>query len=232
MRRRKAQMNQITEATEKNPLDRPGQNAEPPITGESMESEGIQYDTHNDDQDGTQQAFKPQKSGHQQAPRTTLRQDIIRLLLKIFGICAVMAFILTFLYGVFQYHDLAMEPAVRDGDLILFYRLDKEYTAGETVVVKYEGENQVRRVVAVAGDEVDITQEGLMVNGAYQSEPRVTGETHRYKDGTDFPVTLKEGQIFVLADNREDAVDSRIYGPVDIKDARGKVMTILRRKDI
>lgn len=206
-----------------NQRDQPTQSTLPLMSKELSRANGAQE---------TSEIQKSQALQVSQVPHTTLLQDIMQLLLKVCGICVVIAVIFTVLYGVFQYNDMTMEPAVRDGDLILFYRVDKEYVAGETVVVEYKGKKQVRRVVAVAGDVVDLTQDGLMINGAYQTEPRVTGETQRYEDGIDFPVTLKEGQIFVLADNREDAVDSRIYGPVNIRDALGKVMTILRRKDI
>lgn len=165
-------------------------------------------------------------------PPTTLAQDIRHLLYKILGICAVVYLIFLSLYGVFQNHDLSMQPAVREGDLVFYYRLDKDFVAGDSVVVEYKGEKQVRRVVAVGGDRVDVTKDGLIINGMQQTEPRAVGETRRYEDGVKFPVTLKKGQVFVLGDNREDTVDSRVYGPVDNKDVCGKVMTILRRKDI
>jgi signal peptidase I len=48
----------------------------------------------------------------------------------------------------------------------------------------------------------------------------------------DFPLLVPEKQVLVLADNRWNSVDSRIYGCVEIKDTMGKVMIIIRRRNI
>ena len=165
-------------------------------------------------------------------PTTTLTQDILYLLLKIAVICVVVVLLFTFMFGVFRVTDISMKPAIQDGDVVFFYRLDKEYVASDPVVVSYEGEQQVRRVVAVAGDIVDITEDGLLINGSLVQELSVFEETLRYEEGISLPITIKEGQVFVLGDGRENSVDSRLYGAVDIKDTLGKVMTILRRRNI
>jgi signal peptidase I len=159
-------------------------------------------------------------------------KDVLLLLAKIAVISLVFLLIFTFMFGIFRNPDAAMVPAVKDGDMVIFYRLDKEYVAQDTVVLEYEGQKQVRRVVATAGDVVDITEEGLLINGALQQEPGVSSPTQRYADGVEFPLTVKEGQVFVLGDGRANATDSRIYGAVDVEDTLGKVMTVLRRRNI
>jgi len=161
----------------------------------------------------------------------TLTQEIIYLLVKIDCLLLVLGILAAFVFGLMRYSDATMEPAVRDGDLILFYRLDKDYVASDVVVLEYEGALQVQRVVAVAGDVVDITDEGLTINGALQDEPNVYERTFRYVEGIDFPVTLKEGEVFVLGDQRDSSTDSRIYGPVRTEDTWGKVMTVIRRRN-
>lgn len=85
-------------------------------------------------------------------------------------------------------------------------------------------------MIATAGDVVDITEDGLTINGAPQQEHQIYEKTQRYDTGVDFPIKLREGQIFVLGDSRENASDSRVYGAVDVKDTKGKVMTIVRRR--
>jgi len=94
------------------------------------------------------------------------------------------------------------------------------------------GKKQVRRVVATAGDTVDITENGLMINGALQNEPGIYQETQRYAEGIEFPVILRESQVFVLGDARANTTDSRIYGPVNINATHGKVITIFRRRNL
>jgi len=98
--------------------------------------------------------------------------------------------------------------------------------------LEYRGQRQVRRVVATAGDTVDITGDGLVVNGALQQEPEIYQRTQRYADGASFPLTLSEGQVFVLGDARENAADSRIYGAVDVTNTLGKAIAILRQRNI
>jgi signal peptidase I, bacterial type len=178
-----------------------------------------------------------EQSNHQERPNkpqqaTTLLQDIVYLLLKITAIVAAVVLLFTFIFGVMRVTDIAMKPTVQDGDLVIFYRLDKEYVASDPVVLSYEGEKQIRRVVAVAGDTVDITEGGLVINGSLVQELDIREETLRFEDGISFPITIEEGQVFVLGDGRNDSVDSRLYGAVDINDTLGKVMTILRRRNI
>ena len=162
----------------------------------------------------------------------SLKQDVQLLLLKI-GILAVLAaFLFLFVFGVARCSDASMFPAVKDGDLAVYYRADKDYMQGDVVVLKVDGKTQIRRVAAVAGDTVDITEDGLYINGALQMESNIYEKTHRYQEGIDFPVTLQDGEIFVLGDAREHSTDSRIYGLVKIKDTKGTVITLIRRRGI
>jgi len=87
-------------------------------------------------------------------------------------------------------------------------------------------------VVAAAGDTVDITEKGLLINGAIQQERKIYRKTERYADGVEFPLKIMEGEIFVLGDAREGVTDSRIYGPVKAKDTSGTVIAVLRRRNL
>lgn len=154
------------------------------------------------------------------------------LIVKIATIVLALLALFAFVFGVHRNTEKAMEPLIRDGDLVFYYRLDKTLKAQDVVVLDYGGELQTRRVVAVAGDTVDVTEHGLMINGSYMDEPDIYSDTERFTAGTDFPLTVGQGQVFVLGDNRENAEDSRIYGCVDFKDIYGKVMMVLRRRNI
>jgi len=57
-------------------------------------------------------------------------------------------------------------------------------------------------------------------------------ETVRYAEGADFPLTLKEGEVFLLGDARENVVDSRIYEAVSVDDTEEQVMAIFRRRNL
>lgn len=159
--------------------------------------------------------------------------ELLFLLTKIALILLTFALLFTFVYGAIRYPEPFMAPSVKDGDLAVFYRYNKsKYLPGDTVVLKVNGQKQARRVVAVGGDVVDITEEGLKINGALQQESGIYGSTRRYQEGIDFPLTVPKGQVFLLADSRENAIDSRIYGCVETKNTLGKIMTVVRRRDI
>ena len=159
--------------------------------------------------------------------------ELLFLILKIIFIILIFVVLLTFLYGAVRCSEPSMNPAIKDGDLVLFYRYTKKgYLPQDVIVLNPNGQAQVRRVVATEGDIVDITDEGLVINGALQQEPEIFQRTHQYSEGTHFPLTVPRGEVFVLADSRVGAMDSRIYGCVRVEDTLGKVMTVIRRRSI
>lgn len=165
-------------------------------------------------------------------PQLPLLLEVLLLFAKIAAICLAFLLLFTFLFGLYRNAGADMTPAVKDGDLVIFYRLDKRYIAGDALVLEFKGKKQVRRVAATAGDTVDITGEGLIINGALQQEPDIYFSTQRYEGGAELPATLGEGQVFVLGDHRTNATDSRIYGVVEVRDTLGKVMAIFRRRGL
>jgi len=163
---------------------------------------------------------------------TTLARDVLNLFIKIAVIAIVFVLVFTFFYGVHRNTDPDMFPKLADGDLLIFYRLDKKYALSDLAVLSFDGNIQIRRVVARGGDVVDIGADGLIVNGSRQQEPAIYQETASYLEGIEFPVTVGEDQIFVLGDARLNATDSRVYGPVNVKDTLGKVISVIRRRQL
>lgn len=170
---------------------------------------------------------KPAKT---KAP-TSVLSDILLLLLKILVVILLFVLAFTFLFGATRYNDVAMEPNIKSGDLVLYKRYDKDFAVGQEAVLKYQGKTQVMRVVAVAGDTVDMTADGLVINGDLQEEPNPQKQTLPYTEGIRFPVTLKKGEVFLLGDDRENSADSRVYGAVNQDDTLGKVLNIIRRRN-
>lgn len=120
----------------------------------------------------------------------------------------------------------SMLPTLENGDRLLLSATDDSYTYGDIVVVdRYTDEPLIKRVVAVAGDMVQITDDfRLLVNGVLQVEPYIIGVTVP-RDMTG-PVQVPAGCVFVLGDNRTYSKDSRqrVVGMVDVKDIVGKVV--------
>ena len=165
--------------------------------------------------------------------KTSVWKDLLFLLIKIITIVFAFVLLFTFLFGIIRFQDPSMAPAIKDGDLVIFFRNSKNgYMPQDAVVLEIDGYRHVRRVVALAGDTVDITEDGLWINGALQIEPGIYQRTERYQEGVSFPLTVPEGEVFVLGDSRGGATDSRIYGCVSISATSGKVMTVIRRRGI
>ena len=175
-----------------------------------------------------------EQNNEKQLPRqeTTLGEDIFQLLLKIVLIILAVILVFTFMYGMARINDVSMKPAIKDGDLVMYYRLDKRFVSGDIAVFKKDGRTTTGRAVAVAGDTVDITKDGLMINGATQISQDICFDTTQFQNGVDFPITVGEGQIFVLGDNRPEASDSRIYGCINIKDVKGKAIAVIRTRGL
>ena len=120
----------------------------------------------------------------------------------------------------------SMLPTLTGGDRLLLSCLSDDYGRGDIVVIdRYTDEPLIKRVVAVAGDTVAISSDcRLCINGIPQTESYTIGITVP-RDMTD-PVTVPQGCVFVLGDNRTVSKDSRQHevGMVNTKDIVGKVV--------
>ncbi len=80
----------------------------------------------------------------------------------------------------------------------------------------------VKRVIGVEGDEVDIKDGFVYLNGIKLEETYVKGET--VTDGFVLPYVVGENELFVMGDHRTVSSDSREFGPIDLKQVEGKVL--------
>lgn len=136
------------------------------------------------------------------------------------------------IFGITVMNGEDMYPRIRDGDLMIYYRLQKEYHIGDVVTFLKEGRRYTGRIVAQSGDSVDMNEEGqLLINGNIQEE-EIFYPTEMIGTNIDFPCHIPEKSVFLLCDFRTNGTDSRSYGPVEIRDLDGKVITILRRRGI
>jgi len=123
-----------------------------------------------------------------------------------------------FIVKPFTIHQVSMQPTLLEGDRILLNRLSYHFRDPENgdIVVFHspitEGEDLVKRVVAVAGDRVEIKDGSLFVNGERRVEPYLLEQGFR---GELRETLVPEGMVFVMGDNRNNSGDSRYFGPID-----------------
>jgi signal peptidase I len=109
---------------------------------------------------------------------------------------------------VLQIYGTSMTPTLEDGEIVILNKGAKTST-GDIVAFYYNNKILVKRVIANAGDWVEIDEEGTVsVNGQVLEEPYVTEKALGECD-IEFPYQVPEERVFVLGDHRSVSVDSR-----------------------
>lgn len=140
----------------------------------------------------------------------------------------------SFLFRIATIDGPSMENTLHNGERVVMSNLFYTPKAGDIVVVSRNKENSIytmnssntpiiKRIIALEGQTVDIDfEEGIVyVDGVALDEPYTKTPTTRKWD-VEFPVTVDEGCVFVLGDNRNDSMDSRDsrigeYGMIDTR---------------
>lgn len=128
--------------------------------------------------------------------------------------------------------DNTMFPAVKGGDLLIGFRLQRTYLKNDVVIYKANGRVHVGRILGQETDVITLDDTGqLLVNGTVQSG-EIAFPTYAKSGIKKYPYTVPEGCVFILGDYRTQATDSRDFGPISKKDIKAKVITVLRRREL
>jgi signal peptidase I len=97
--------------------------------------------------------------------------------------------------------------------------IQKQYGGGTN---KIQREALIKRIVAIAGDTVQVNQQGiLLINGVLQDEPYLAEPAAFYVYG---PVVVPPGQVLVLGDNRNQSLDGHIWGFLPVENVIGRAV--------
>lgn len=116
----------------------------------------------------------------------------------------------------------SMMDTLHSGDIVVYSRVGNDVARGDIIALSLpSGEYYVKRVAALGGDVVDLRNGVLYVNGVAENGAYVRGNTLPEAGSFAYPFTVPEGDVFTLGDNREESIDSRFYGSVNIRQVKG-----------
>lgn len=123
-------------------------------------------------------------------------------------VAAVAILVATLWLPVLQIYGNSMTPTLEAGNIVISLKSD-EFQPGDVIAFYYNNKILVKRVIASAGDWVDIDEEGnVSVNGEALDEPYLTEKA--YGDcNIKLPYQVPESRVFVMGDHRSVSVDSR-----------------------
>ena len=177
------------------------------------------------------QEKKPETTQEQKIPGREVYEWVQAL------VCSVLAVVVlfTFVIRMIGVDGHSMVPTLQDKDrlLVLNSMLYDDYKYGDIVVLRkptFLAKPIVKRVIATEGQTVDIdfSTGSVYVDGALLKEDYINELTFT-EEGTAFPLTVPEGSIFVMGDNRNHSEDSRFsdVGCVKKEAVLGKVLLVI-----
>lgn len=136
--------------------------------------------------------------------RAVVRSTVYALI-----IVAAIAVLVAVLYlPVLQIYGNSMTPTLRGGDIVLSVKTDR-FKSGDIVAFYYNNKILVKRVIAGAGDWVDIDEEGnVYVNSKLLEEPYLS-EKALGNCNIDLPYQVPDEKLFLMGDHRSVSMDSR-----------------------
>ena len=194
------------------------------------------------------EAPAPEKDASGDEPHYTFKQflcDAADVIESVTTAIFVVMLVFTYLICTAVVEGDSMVPTLENGDRLMVSRLDKTYETGDILILNSAsaytfddagqltaapglGKRIVKRLIAQSGQEVNIDfDEGIVyVDGKALEEPYTSTLTKRDNRAFTYPLTVPEGYVFVLGDNRHISKDSRHpeVGMIAEEDIIGRVL--------
>lgn len=140
-------------------------------------------------------------------------------------VAAIAILVATLWMPVLQIYGTSMTPTLTDGEIIFTVKT-QEFEPGDIIAFYYNNKILIKRVIATAGDWVDIDEDGTVyVNDTALEEPYLTEKAYGDTNIT-LPYQVPDGKTFVMGDHRSTSVDSRntALGCIGQEQVVGKIL--------
>jgi len=173
----------------------------------------------------------------QTSQATKWRSEVFDWLKSFVLIGAITALIYVFIMAPYVVQGRSMESTLHDRERVIvnkaiFYLQNPH--PGDIVIIHPDasGDNWIKRVIAVEGDTVEAKNDQLYINGKPLDEPYLAQNKEKASAAgvtltEDFgPITIEPGSVFVMGDNRNNSMDSRMIGPVKLDHVVGRAEVV------
>jgi len=174
------------------------------------------------------------------------KKSVFREYVEAFTYAVILALIIrTFVVQAFKIPSGSMIPTLLIGDHILVNKFIygikipftdkkilsfKEPQRGDIIVFKYPGDEKrdfIKRVIGLPGETIEIKDKQVFINGKPLQEPyAIYNGSPSYFRGHYGPVKIPPNHLFVMGDNRDNSMDSRVWGFLDERKVKGKAFII------
>ena len=164
-------------------------------------------------------------------PKKSKWRFLYMFLIKMAIFAIIIWSLLTFVLGFHRMVGTNMFPNVKDGDLVITYKLEDIYTKDIVQYTGPDGHTYIGRIVGIPSQTIDFPEEGgYLINGQYPSE-EIPYQTFAEKNSKiTYPIEIQNDEFFILSDFRSSTLDSRSFGPIKKDKIQGKTIFILRRR--
>ncbi len=136
------------------------------------------------------------------------RRVLMSTAFSLLVVAAAAVLVAVLLLPVLQINGVSMTDTLQDGDIVVALN-SKKFATGDVIAFYYNNSILVKRVIAAAGDWVDIDEEGnVYVNGELLNEPYIS-EKALGECNIELPYQVPDGKCFVMGDHRATSIDSR-----------------------
>lgn len=136
------------------------------------------------------------------------RRSIKSTVSSLIVVAALAVIISTMILPVLRVTGTSMTPTLQNDEYVLCSKLS-DVKKGDIIAFYYNNKVLLKRVIGVAGDEIDISEDGTVsINGEEADEPYITEKALGECD-IEMPYQVPENRIFVMGDHRAVSIDSR-----------------------